>query len=78
MRQQRAAPLPIHGDMRILRGNHEKAAMINGTGPTAPRPAGWSAWFDMNFYRDVTGPLLHERMVVACAPHKCLTPYLRE
>ncbi len=41
----------------------EKAAMINGTATNRAETRRLVTWFDTNFYRDVTGPLLHERMV---------------
>jgi len=41
----------------------EKAAMINGTAANRAEVRRLVAWFDNNFYRDVTGPLLEERMV---------------
>jgi glutathione S-transferase len=41
----------------------EKAAMINGTATNRAEIRRLVTWFDTHFYRDVTGPLLHERMV---------------
>ena len=41
----------------------EKAAMINGTAANRAEIRRLIAWFDTQFHRDVTGPLLHERMV---------------
>ncbi len=41
----------------------EKAAMINGTAANRAEIRRLVTWFDTHFYRDVTGPLLHERMV---------------
>jgi glutathione S-transferase len=41
----------------------EKAACINGTAVNRAEIRRLVAWFDNNFYRDVTGPLLEERMV---------------
>ncbi|SEM70016.1 glutathione S-transferase [Sphingomonas gellani] len=41
----------------------EKSAMINGTAANRAEIRRLVAWFDNNFYRDVTGPLLEERMV---------------
>ena len=47
----------------------EKAAMINGPAANRAEIRRLVAWFDTNFYRDVTGPLLHERVVKRLA-HK--------
>ena len=41
----------------------EKAAMINGTATNRAEIRRLVTWFDTHFYRDVTGPLLHERTV---------------
>ncbi len=41
----------------------EKLAMINGTATNRAEIRRLVTWFDTHFYRDVTGPLLHERMV---------------
>jgi glutathione S-transferase len=41
----------------------DKAAMINGTAANRAEIRRLVAWFDTQFYRDVTGPLLDERMV---------------
>ena len=41
----------------------ERVAMINGTAANRAEIRRLVAWFDTHFYRDVTGPLLHERMV---------------
>ena len=41
----------------------EKPAMINGTAAGRAEVRRLVAWFDGPFFRDVTGPLLHERMV---------------
>ncbi len=41
----------------------EKSAMINGTAVNRAEIRRLVTWFDNNFYHDVTGPLLHERMV---------------
>jgi glutathione S-transferase len=41
----------------------EKAAMINGTAANRAEIRRLVTWFDTQFYNDVTGPLLHERMV---------------
>ena len=41
----------------------EKAAMINGTAANRAEIRRLVAWFDGDFFRDVTGPLLEERMV---------------
>ena len=40
----------------------DKAAMINGTAANRAEIRRLVAWFDGSFYRDVTGPLLYERM----------------
>ena len=40
----------------------EKAAMINGTAVNRAEIRRLVAWFDTQFYNDVTAPLLHERM----------------
>ena len=40
----------------------DKAAMINGTAANRAEIRRLVAWFDTRFYRDVTGPLLYERM----------------
>ncbi len=40
----------------------EKAAMINGTSANRAEIRRLVTWFDTQFYRDVTGPLLYERM----------------
>ncbi len=41
----------------------DKASMINGTAANRAEIRRLVTWFDAHFYRDVTGPLLHERMV---------------
>lgn len=41
----------------------DKAAMINGTAANRAEIRRLVAWFDTNFYRDVTAPLLQERMI---------------
>ncbi len=41
----------------------DKAAMINGTAANRAEIRRLVSWFDVQFFRDVTGPLLHERMV---------------
>ncbi|HWK35819.1 glutathione S-transferase family protein [Sphingomonas sp.] len=41
----------------------EKAAMINGTAANRAEIRRLVAWFDTQFYRDVTAPLLNERML---------------
>lgn len=41
----------------------DKAAMINGTAANRAETRRLVAWFDTHFYRDVTAPLLHERMI---------------
>jgi glutathione S-transferase len=40
----------------------EKSAMINGTAANRAEIRRLVSWFDNHFYRDVTGPLLYERM----------------
>ena len=40
----------------------EKAAMISGTAANRAETRRLVAWFDTQFYRDITAPLLHERM----------------
>lgn len=40
----------------------DKAAMINGTAVNRAETRRLVAWFDTQFYRDITAPLLHERM----------------
>lgn len=40
----------------------EKAATINGTAANRAEIRRLVTWFDTQFFRDVTGPLLHERM----------------
>ncbi len=40
----------------------DKAAMINGTAAGRAEVRRLVTWFDENFYREVTGPLLYERM----------------
>ncbi|MFA5990574.1 MAG: glutathione S-transferase family protein [Sphingomonas sp.] len=40
----------------------DKATMINGTAINRAETRRLVAWFDTHFYRDVTSPLLHERM----------------
>ena len=40
----------------------EKAAMINGTAVNRAEIRRLVTWFDTQFFRDVTGPLLYERM----------------
>ncbi|MFA5969656.1 MAG: glutathione S-transferase family protein [Sphingomonas sp.] len=41
----------------------DKAAMINGTAANRAETRRLVAWFDNQFYRDITAPLLHERMI---------------
>ncbi|MBY0581424.1 MAG: glutathione S-transferase family protein [Sphingomonas sp.] len=41
----------------------DKAAMINGTAANRAETRRLVAWFDNHFYRDITAPLLHERMI---------------
>lgn len=41
----------------------DKAATINGTAANRAEIRRLVTWFDTHFYRDVTGPLLHERVV---------------
>jgi len=41
----------------------DKAVMINGTAANRAEVRRLVTWFDTHFYHDVTGPLLHERMV---------------
>jgi glutathione S-transferase len=41
----------------------EKSAMINGTAVNRAETRRLVAWFDNHFYRDITAPLLHERMI---------------
>ncbi|HEY0132207.1 MAG TPA: glutathione S-transferase N-terminal domain-containing protein, partial [Allosphingosinicella sp.] len=41
----------------------DKAAMINGTAANRAEIRRLVTWFDTQFYRDVTGLLLHERVV---------------
>lgn len=41
----------------------EKAAMIHGTAANRAEIRRLVTWFDTHFFHDVTGPLLHERMV---------------
>jgi glutathione S-transferase len=41
----------------------EKTAMINGTAVNRAEIRRLVAWFDTQFYHDVTAPLLHERMI---------------
>ena len=41
----------------------DKAAMINGTAANRAEIRRLVAWFDTQFYRDVTAPLLNERML---------------
>lgn len=41
----------------------DKAQMINGTAANRAEIRRLVTWFDTQFFRDVTGPLLHERMV---------------
>ncbi|MBY0305079.1 MAG: glutathione S-transferase family protein [Sphingomonas sp.] len=40
----------------------DKAAMINGTATNRAETRRLVAWFDTQFYRDITAPLLQERM----------------
>ncbi|MBX9731515.1 MAG: glutathione S-transferase family protein, partial [Sphingomonas sp.] len=40
----------------------DKAAMINGTAINRAETRRLVAWFDTQFYRDITAPLLQERM----------------
>ena len=41
----------------------EKSAMINGPAANRAEIRRLVTWFDTSFYRDVTGPLLQERMI---------------
>lgn len=41
----------------------DRAAMINGTAANRAETRRLVAWFDMHFYKDITAPLLHERMI---------------
>lgn len=41
----------------------EKPALLGGTAEQRAEARRLTAWFDAQFYQDVTGPLLHERMV---------------
>nr|MDQ2879220.1 glutathione S-transferase family protein [Pseudomonadota bacterium] len=41
----------------------DKAAMINGTAVNRAEIRRLVAWFDTQFYQDVTAPLLHERII---------------
>jgi len=41
----------------------DKAAMINGTAANRAETRRLVAWFDHQFYQEVTAPLLHERMI---------------
>lgn len=41
----------------------ERAQMINGPAATRAEIRRLVTWFDMNFYRDVSGPLLEERLI---------------
>src|SRR5690606_6233590 len=41
----------------------DKAAMINGTAANRAEIRRLVAWFDTQFYRDITAPLLNERML---------------
>ena len=41
----------------------EQAAMINGTAANRAETRRLVAWFDHQFYQEVTAPLLHERMI---------------
>jgi glutathione S-transferase len=47
----------------------EKAAMINGTAVNRAEIRRLVAWFDTQFYNDVTAPLLHERMIKRLVEH---------
>ena len=40
-----------------------KAALLNGTAADRAEIRRLVAWFDVQFFRDITGPLLHERML---------------
>jgi glutathione S-transferase len=40
----------------------DKAALVNGTAAQRAEVRRLTTWFDTHFFRDVTGPLLHERM----------------
>ena len=66
------AAMPLIDSMAIceyFEETVEKAAMINGPAANRAEIRRLVAWFDNNFYRDVTGPLLHERVVKRLA-HK--------
>lgn len=41
----------------------ERSNMLNGTAPERAEIRRLVAWFDQQFYRDITGPLMHERML---------------
>lgn len=41
----------------------EQASMINGTAANRAETRRLVAWFDYQFYQEVTAPLLHERMI---------------
>jgi glutathione S-transferase len=47
----------------------DKAAMINGTAAQRAEIRRLVAWFDRGFYRDVSGPLLEERMKKRIVPN---------
>lgn len=60
------AAAPLIDSMAIceyLEETVDRAAMINGTAANRAETRRLVAWFDGSFYRDVTGPLLHERMI---------------
>ncbi len=47
----------------------DKAAMINGTATNRAETRRLVAWFDTHFFRDITAPLLHERMIKRLVQH---------
>jgi glutathione S-transferase len=58
--------MPLIDSMAIceyLEETIEKAAMINGPAANRAEIRRLVTWFDTNFYQDVTGPLLKERMI---------------
>ena len=60
------ATAPLINSMAICEYFEEtvdKAAMINGTAANRAEIRRLVAWFDTQFYRDITAPLLNERML---------------
>lgn len=51
-----------HAICEYLEETVERAAMLNGTAAYRAEIRRLVAWFDEQFFGDVTGPLLHERM----------------